>query len=94
MQKEGDFEDIANEILSGAADKDPKAVKKRLKWDRRFRVEEANFSKRKREFDQHIEAYKRDFDEAQSEIISLEQALKRKMRKLNELQRSIHEHNK
>ena len=64
IKKEGDFEEIASEILSGSADKDPKAVKKRLKWDRRFRVEEANFSKRKREFDEHIEAYKRDFDEA------------------------------
>ena len=86
-----DYEELANEILNG--EKDPKIVKKRLKWDRKFRVEEANFSKRKRELDELIEAYKREYDEAQIDIIELEQTFRSKMRKLTDLKNSISAYN-
>ena len=79
---------LADEIFA-AEQGDPTFAKKKLKWDRKFRVEESNFETRKKEIEVQIEAYKRDFDDMQPDISTYERLIKSKMQKLDEIRKEI-----
>ena len=76
-------------FFSAAEQGDPAYAKKKLKWDRKFRVEESNFETRKKDIELQTEAYKRDYSDMQVEICNLETLVKRKTQKLDELRKEI-----
>lgn len=86
-----DFLQLADEILA-AEQGDPAYAKKKLKCDRKFRVEESNFETRKKDIEVQIETYKRDYNDMQIEICSLETLVKSKTQKLDELRKEIKSH--
>ena len=86
---DGDYEDLAIEILN--ADKDYRIARKRLKIDRKFRILETGFEKKKRDIEIQTEEYKRGFEFGQGEILSLEFELKRKQRELQSIKDQIKE---
>jgi len=88
QEEDTHYEQLADEILA-AEQGDPAYAKKKLKWDRKFRVEESNFEARKKDIEVEIEAYKRDHDEAQIEISNFERLIKNKMQKLDEIRTEI-----
>lgn len=84
---EEDFQELANEILQG--DTDPRLARKRLKWDRKFRLAEANFEKRKKELAMQMEAHKRDFYAQEKDIVDLQNVLRQKVQALEETRKQV-----
>ena len=87
LHDNGEYEALADEILYG--DSDPGLVKKKLKWNRKFRVEETNFERSKKTLESKIEAYKRDYDEGQRDIYELERLVRAKCAKLEEATKEL-----
>ena len=81
--------DYQTTFFLSAEQGDPVYAKKKLKWDRKFRVEESNFETRKKDIELQTEAYKRDYSDMQVEICNLETLVKRKTQKLDELRKEI-----
>ncbi len=64
---------------------DPKTVRKRLKWDRKWRVQEASFRKKSMPLVSQIEAFKTEFAEQQKTIDQMELELKQKQQRLQSI---------
>ena len=89
LNEDLEYEEIANEILNTSESQNPKVIKKRLKYDRKYRTENSAFLKRKIEIEAKIENYKKDWNEEQIEIRELERDLKLRNDRLQLIQKEI-----
>ena len=86
LKEDAEYDELALEILNA---EDPKIAKRRLKYDRKIRLEDNTFAKRQNEMETKIEGLKRTHSEAQNEITELEIRLRSKQAKLDSIQNEI-----
>ena len=86
LKGDAEYDELALEILNA---EDPKIAKRRLKYDRKMRLEDNTFAKRQNEMETKIEGLKRTHSEAQNEITELEIRLRSKQAKLDSIQNEI-----
>lgn len=87
LEDDLEYDELASEILYG--DTEPRLIKKRLKWDKKFRAQAATFERAKKNIEVQIESYKRDHNDAQKDIMELERIVNHNMAELKNLQKEI-----
>ena len=83
-----EYDQLAHEILYG--DSDAKIAKKKLKFERKMRGENAGFQKNQSEILKQIQSHKRKFEDEQVDLTHLEQELRAKTIKLKKVLDEIH----
>lgn len=92
LEDDLEYDELASEILYG--DTEPRLLKKRLKWDKKFRAQAATFERAKKNVELQTETYKRDHNDAQKDIMELERLVNHNMAELKELQKQIDTYSK